>query len=542
MIPVVDLFAGAGGLTEGFASLVDAEGEHVFQPVMSVEKDPDACETLRLRAFLSRIADKEPGLPWEYEQFLRDRDPRALDCLKKRFPIAWAGARCEVIEAELGDADPVLIEVARMRVKGVSPSGVWVLAGGPPCQAYSTAGRSRRKHDPSYAGDPRLRLYQSFMKFVRMLCPPVVVFENVVGILSAKVDGEPVFSRIVREFMSAGYSVRSVVDPCPATSRDYIVESEKFGIPQARHRVILLAVRRGRGLHPGVLRSREVSSVRDAFVGLPKLHGIVSDPRGVPLPRFDEWKGLVPESIAQAARLVGLVPDVVLSEANEIRRGQGKLQAWYRGRLGGSKALEGHAARTVRAEDMERYVFCAAFAQVKGRSPRLEEMPRCLWPKHANLDDVDGDSRPAFNDRFYVQAWGKPSSTVTAHIAKSGHHFIHPDPRQRRSLTLREAARLQTFPDDFVFMGTKTAQFRQIGNAVPPLLAQQVAQVVAKTLGVDAFGYFDSLEDEDGGEDEDAPKLLGVDMFLDAIYEFTDGINGMFVKVAEGLDKLGAPR
>lgn len=228
MIPVVDLFAGAGGLTEGFASLVDADGLPVFQPVMSVEKDPDACETLRLRAFLSRIADKEKGLPWEYEQFLRDRDPRALDCLKKRFPVAWTGARCEVVEAELGDADPVLIEMARLRVKAASPSGMWVLAGGPPCQAYSTAGRSRRKNDPSYAEDPRLRLYKSFMKFVHMLRPPVVVFENVVGILSAKVDGEPVFTRIVHDFWSAGYSVRSVVDPCPATSRDYIVESERF--------------------------------------------------------------------------------------------------------------------------------------------------------------------------------------------------------------------------------------------------------------------------------------------------------------------------
>ena len=542
MIPVVDLFAGAGGLTEGFASLVDSEGVPVFQPVMSVEKDPDACETLRLRAFLSRIANKEPGLPWEYEQFLRDRDPRALDCLKKRFPIAWDGARCEVVEAELGDVDPVLIEEARMRVKAASPSGVWVLAGGPPCQAYSTAGRSRRRNDPSYAGDPRLRLYESFMKFVRMLRPPVVVFENVVGILSAKVDGESVFARIVRDFMWAGYSVRSVVDPCPEGPRDYIVESEKFGIPQARHRVILLAVRRGRGLHPGVVRERASSTVRDAFVGLAKLHGVVSDPQGVPLPRFDEWQGLVPESIAKIARPIGYLPYAIFSEVDEIWRGQGKLSGWYRGKLGGSKALEGHAARTIRAEDMERYVFCAAFAQVKGRSPRLEEMPRCLWPKHANLDDVDGDSRPAFNDRYYVQAWGKPSSTVTAHIAKSGHHFIHPDPRQHRSLTLREAARLQTFPDDFAFMGTKTAQFRQVGNAVPPLLAQQLAQVVAKTLGVDAFGYFDSLEDEDSEEEDDAPKLLGMDMFLDSIYEFVDGINGMFVKVAEGLDKITAPR
>nr|DAE78624.1 MAG TPA: Cytosine specific methyltransferase [Caudoviricetes sp.] len=509
---------------------------------MSVEKDPDACETLRLRAFLSRIADKEQGLPWEYEQFLRDRDPRALDCLKKRFPIAWDGARCEVVEAELGDADPVLIEMARMRVEAASSSGVWVLAGGPPCQAYSTAGRSRRKHDPSFAGDPRLRLYQSFMKFVQMLRPPVVVFENVVGILSAKVDGESVFAQIVRDFMWAGYSVRSVVDPCPAAARDYIVESEKFGIPQARHRVILLAVRRGRGLHPGVLRERAASSVRDALVGLPKLHGVVSYPQGTCLPRFEEWKKLAPEPIAKIVRDAMIAPYAILSEANEIVRGQGKLSGWYRGKLDGSKALEGHAARTVRTVDMERYMFAAAFAQVKGRSPRLEEMPRCLWPNHANLDDVDADSRPAFNDRFYVQAWGKPSSTVTAHIAKSGHHFIHPDPRQRRSLTLREAARLQTFPDDFVFMGTKTAQFRQVGNAVPPLLAQQVAQVVAKTLGVDAFGYFDSLEDEDGGEDEEAaPKLLG-DMFVDAIIDFADTINGMFDKAADALDKLGAPR
>lgn len=542
MIPVVDLFAGAGGLTEGFASLVDADGLPVFQPVMSVEKDPDACETLRLRAFLSRIADKEQGLPWEYEQFLRDRDPRALECLKKRFPIAWTGARCEVVEAELGDADAALIEMARMRVEAASPSGVWVLAGGPPCQAYSTAGRSRRKHDPSYAGDPRLRLYESFMKFVRMLCPPVVVFENVVGILSAKVDGEPVFSRIVHDFMSAGYSVRSVVDPCPEVARDYIVESEKYGIPQARHRVILLAVRRGRGLHPGVLRERKTATVRDALVGLPKLHGVVSYPQGTCLPRFEEWKKLAPEPIAKIVRDAMIAPYAILSEANEIVRGQGKLSGWYRGKLGGSKALDGHAARTVRTVDIERYMFAAAFAQVKGRSPRLEEMPRCLWPNHANLDDIDGDSRPAFNDRFYVQAWGKPSSTVTAHIAKSGHHFIHPDPRQHRSLTLREAARLQTFPDDFVFMGTKTAQFRQVGNAVPPLLAQQIAQVVAKTLGVDSYGYFDSLEGEDSEEEADAPKLRGVDMFLDAIYEFTDGINGMFVKVAEGLDKLGAPR
>ena len=541
MIPVVDLFAGAGGLTEGFASLVDADGLPVFQPVMSVEKDPDACETLRLRAFLSRIASAEPGLPWEYERFLRDRDPRALDSLKKRFPVAWDDARCEVVEAELGDADPILIEMARLRLEAAA-SDYWVLAGGPPCQAYSTAGRSRRKHDPSFADDPRLRLYKSFMKFVHMLLPPVVVFENVVGILSAKADGEPVFARIVRDFRSAGYSVRSVVDPCPATSREYIVESERFGILQARHRVILLAVRRGRGLHPGVLRSREPSTVRDALIGLPKLHGIASYPQGTCLPRVEEWKKLAPEPVAKIVRSAMIAPYAILSEANEICRGQGKLSGWYRGKLDGSKALEGHAARTVRTVDIERYVFCAAFAQVKGRSPRLEEMPRCLWPKHANLDDVDADSRPSFNDRYYVQAWGKPSSTVTAHIAKSGHHFIHPDPRQRRSLTLREAARLQTFPDDFVFMGTKTAQFRQVGNAVPPLLAQQVAQVVAKTLGVDAFGFFESLEEEDGGEGEEAPKLRGVDMFLDSIFEFTDGINGMFVKVAEGLDKLGAPR
>lgn len=295
------------------------------------------------------------------------------------------------------------------------------------------------------------------------------------------------------------------------------------------------------GLHPGVLRERASSTVRDALVGLPKLHGVVSYPHGTCLPRFEEWKKLAPEPIAKIVRDAMLAPNAILSEANEICRGQGRLSGWYRGKLDDSKALEGHAARTVRTVDIERYMFAAAFAQVKGRSPRLEEIPRCLWPKHANLDDVDADSRPAFNDRYYVQAWNKPSSTVTAHISKSGHHFIHPDPRQHRSLTLREAARLQTFPDDFAFMGTKTAQFRQVGNAVPPLLAQQIAQIVAKTLGIDAFGYFDSLESEDNGEGEEAPKLLG-DTFFDAIIEFADSINGMLGKAADALDKLGAPR
>jgi DNA (cytosine-5)-methyltransferase 1 len=136
-----------------------------------------------------------------------------------------------------------------------------------------------------------------------------------------------------------------------------------------------------------------------------------------------------------------------------------------------------HEARQHMASDLARYLFAATFAQEFGHAPKLENFPIALLPDHENARDVV-ERRTPFPDRFRVQCGHGPSSTIVSHIAKDGHYYIHFDPTQCRSLTVREAARLQTFPDDYYFEGNRTQQYTQVGNAVPPLLARRIAEVV----------------------------------------------------------------
>ena len=151
-----------------------------------------------------------------------------------------------------------------------------------------------------------------------------------------------------------------------------------------------------------------------------------------------------------------------------------ELQWWFNDpKLGG---VCNHATRSHMLKDIYRYIYAACFAQIHDRSPKLSEYPADLLPEHENAKSGD------FNDRFRVQIYRHPATTVTSHISKDGHYYIHPDPHQGRSLTVREAARLQTFPDNYYFCGNRTQQYAQVGNAVPPLLARQVAEIVNDIL------------------------------------------------------------
>jgi DNA (cytosine-5)-methyltransferase 1 len=146
------------------------------------------------------------------------------------------------------------------------------------------------------------------------------------------------------------------------------------------------------------------------------------------------------------------------------------------------EVLLNHQARSHMKEDLERYAWWAAEAKKTGKSPTLHDnVPKALLPKHQNVHD---DSPMVFADRFKVQLADKPSGTVTSHISKDGHYYIHYDPAQARSFSVREAARIQTFPDDYFFMGNRTQQYHQVGNAVPPYLAYQIGIRIAGALGL----------------------------------------------------------
>jgi len=503
---IVDLFAGPGGLGEGFASL-DVDGHSPFHIGISVEKEKSAHRTLTLRAFLREYRALHRALPQAFVDFhagqTAEPDWAAVDAR------AWQHAIEEARCLELG-ADPAAEAIDHTIIALRQHFDETILIGGPPCQAYSLVGRARSRGKLGYVpeDDARHYLFREYISVLDRLRPAAFVMENVKGMLSSTVESRLVFEMLMEDLSSLGsagvhlYELRAIrVEDGKASLReaakpsDFIVRADDFGVPQRRHRVIIVGIRsdlapRASGASIGVSGARRC--VAEAIGGLAPLRSGLS--------RGDDSAGAWRETVTDAAKLLAgmhrirdqaLMRDAFAAIARRLKTeappqrlsarlpsGYGKsnddLLRWLeRPEL---RAIAQHETRGHMASDLGRYLFASVFGAVHGYSPKADEFPLVPGPDHRNWHSG------VFNDRFRVQLAHQASTTVTSHIAKDGHYFIHPDPVQCRSLTVREAARLQTFPDDYLFLGNRTEAYVQVGNAVPPFLARQIAALVLAAL------------------------------------------------------------
>ena len=466
MIPVVDVFAGPGGLNEGFSSL-RRDGQPVFNVAASFEMESNAVETLVMRSAIRLLSEPDHPFPL-YERMLGGSISELELRANERFSKAIESSREHVHAVELG---PAMREHVAELIEAATPrDDDWVLIGGPPCQAYSLVGRSRRAHDPAFDDDHKHFLYREYLDILRRFRPAVFVMENVKGLLSAGHKGTRMFDRIRTDLEQDGrYEITSLtVDVRDPSPQDFVVRSELYGVPQRRHRVFLLGIRSDKKGRPLPLTPTTTTTVRDAIGDLPHRTSGVS--RSITPERAYERAALTGSALAEQWLKRTDAEPIPPSSSSSVR-----LDTWLRK---GQVPVSLHEPRKHMESDLTRYRFLAEVAR-HGLAPRVGELPEQLIPEHRNLSQ----EKVPFIDRFKVQQWERPSSTVASHIAKDGHYYIHPDPEQMRSLTVREAARLQTFPDDYYFCGSRTAQYHQVGNAVPPLLAHMIAEKVADLLG-----------------------------------------------------------
>lgn len=407
MLNYIDLFAGAGGLSEGFVR----EG---FNPVAHVEMNPDACKTIETRMaylYLKSIGEEET-----YYQYLKG------DISRKEFlDQIPAEIKESVINSEISSES--IIQIFEKIDSLIDGENIDLIIGGPPCQAYSVAGRAR---DPkNMQDDPRNYLYLEYVKFLKKYKPKMFVFENVPGITSAN-NGEH-FENIKKAIDAAGYKFAFKI----LNSRDY-------GVLQDRKRVILIGWQKNLNLgYPEIpVLSNNHQILKDLFSDLPKIQN------GGGTLGVSKYRTATTEYLQQSG----------------IRNGL--------------EFTTQHIARPNNENDLEIYRIAVRLMN-EGKRLQYGELPERLI-RHKN--------RNVFTNRFQVVKGDGISHTVVAHIAMDGHYYIHPDIKQNRSITVREAARIQSFPDDFFFEGSRTAAFKQIGNAVPPLMANRIAKKIKQMI------------------------------------------------------------
>lgn len=331
-------------------------------------------------------------------------------------------------------SDKVLVDIKA----AVGENEVDLIIGGPPCQAYSSAGRARDFN--GMKKDPRNFLFEHYVKILNAFLPKFFVFENVTGILTANVNGQRIIDKVFEE-LGRNYNL--------ASPEEMEFNTAEFGVPQTRRRIIIMGVRKDIPLKPSTVYSK-----------IKKTHY---------LPGEDSHKGKKKKYVS-VREAIGDLP--VIPQGNKLKSMpysysvENDFTSWTRGEDG---VVYDHVCRTQNATDTERY----------------SEMAKNGWTFEellSNRPDLQHEKQRVFGNSYVVQSWDYPARTIIAHLCKDGNQFIHPDYRQGRSISVREAARLQSFPDDFRFYGAMTQQFKQIGNAVPPLFAFHIAKALKSFL------------------------------------------------------------
>ncbi|MBX2945313.1 MAG: DNA (cytosine-5-)-methyltransferase [Cyclobacteriaceae bacterium] len=403
----IDLFAGAGGLSEGFIR----EG---FNPIAHVEMNKDACDTLKTRLAFHYFNQKKKLET--YFSYLQNEISR--DELWQQVPEQLITS---VINSEISNR--TIENIFEQIDAQLSNKKVDVIIGGPPCQAYSLVGRSR---DPNrMKGDKRNYLFRYYAEFLDRYKPKYFVFENVLGLQTA--GNKKYLNEMLQLFSEIGYSTDMKV-----------LNAEDYGVLQRRRRVVIIGHRSKRKFEFPKLKIIENSFQvkRDLFYDLPKL----KPGQELPIAKYTK-------------------PINEYLKKTETRNGVNFVTQ--------------HITRQHNIRDLEIYSIAINKWVHEKKRLQYDELPSRLQTH--NKKDI-------FLDRFKVVDPTGHSHTVVAHIAKDGHYYIYPDPKQVRSISVREAARIQSFPDDYFFEGGRTAAFKQIGNAVPPLMAAALAKTIGQLL------------------------------------------------------------
>ncbi|QYR61830.1 DNA cytosine methyltransferase [Fusobacterium polymorphum] len=406
----LDLFAGAGGLTEGFVRAG-------FNMVAHIEKEKPASLTLKTRIayhYLKKINQLEI-----YYKYLQQKISR-----EELYSFIPKDLLNSVINEEINDQtiENIFLEIDKI----IKNKKIDIIIGGPPCQAYSLVGRAVVGN--KIKKDHRNYLYKQYLKFLKKYSPNYFVFENVRGMLSAKdEDGNIIFKNILAEMNELEYNVEYK-----------LLDAKDFGVPQSRKRVIILGWKKNiKFSFPNFSKIENNITLNELFRDLPKLNA------GEKLD-FIFIKNKINNSSLKKLHILDENSDIVTQ----------------------------NICRPNKKEDLEIYKIVLN-EKKKGKSFKYVDLPKELI-FHKNLS--------SFLDRFKALDGDGISHTMLAHISKDGHYYIHPDIFQNRSITVREAARIQTFPDDYFFEDSRTAAFTQIGNAVPPLMAEIIAQKIKNLL------------------------------------------------------------